>query len=213
MGSVVPDFEYFLRMKVLSSFSHTIAGIFLFDLPIGVIIAFVFYNIAAPSLIDNIPAFLSSRLSFLKNSEWNNYFKNNKLKVCLSIIIGAISHVAWDNFTHEHGHFASAIPLLSQEVNILGMHMAFYHVLQHLSMLAGAFIIGVYILLLPVDANYQATPSVKYWGMVTLLFFLLIVVRIWFGLGSNWLNNLAVSSISAGMVALVSTPIILYGKK
>ncbi|MES2622401.1 MAG: DUF4184 family protein [Bacteroidota bacterium] len=213
IGSMVPDFEYFLRMKVESNFSHTIAGIFLFDLPVGVIIAYVFYNIAAAPLIDNAPAFLSSRFSFLKNSNWNNYFRNNVLKVCLSIILGAISHIVWDNFTHEHGHFASAIPEFSERVNIFGIQMGFYHVLQHLSTLGGAFVIAVYVLLLPTDTSYKASPSAKYWSVVVILFFLLVIIRIRFGLGANWFNNLAVSSISAGLIAVVFTPLLLFRRK
>src|SRR5437868_5069951 len=193
IGSMVPDFEYFLRMNVESNFSHTVAGIFLFDLPVGIIAAFIFYNIAAAPLIDNIPAFFASRLSFLKNSDWNNYFKNNILKVCLSFIAGAILHVVWDNFTHENGHFARAIPGFSDVRMVYGIQTAYCHILQHASTLVGGLMVAVSVLLLPVDVNYQPTLSVNYWRIATILFILLVAVRLWFGLGPNWLNNLAVS--------------------
>lgn len=31
IGSLTPDFEYFIRMKVKSEYSHTISGLFWFD--------------------------------------------------------------------------------------------------------------------------------------------------------------------------------------
>ena len=42
IGSMSPDFEYFLRMKIKSDMSHTLLGIFYFDLPITLIIALSF---------------------------------------------------------------------------------------------------------------------------------------------------------------------------
>ncbi|MEB0248571.1 DUF4184 family protein, partial [Mucilaginibacter sp. 5B2] len=33
VGSLTPDFEYFIRMKVQSDYSHTLPGLFWFDLP------------------------------------------------------------------------------------------------------------------------------------------------------------------------------------
>lgn len=213
IGSMVPDFEYFLRMKVESNFSHTVAGIFLFDLPVGIIMAFIFYNIVVNPLLDNAPAFLSSRLSFLKNSDWNTYFKNNVPKVCFSIIAGAISHVVWDNFTHEHGHFTTAIPGLSANVTLWGNSIAFFHMLQHLSTLVGGLIVAVYIWQLPVDTTHKPTFSARYWGIAAIIFVIAISLRIWFGLGANWFNNFAVSCISSSLIAVVSTPLFLFDKK
>lgn len=45
IGSLTPDFEYFLRLNLHSAYSHTIAGVFWFDLPLGIILAFLFHLI------------------------------------------------------------------------------------------------------------------------------------------------------------------------
>nr|WP_237421370.1 DUF4184 family protein [Flavobacterium sp. HBTb2-11-1] len=42
IGSLTPDFEYFLRMKVKSDYSHTLDGIFWFDLPLALLLTFLF---------------------------------------------------------------------------------------------------------------------------------------------------------------------------
>lgn len=57
IGSLTPDFEYFIRMKLSSEYSHTISGVFLFDLPLGIILTFLFHGIVRNKLIDNLPRF------------------------------------------------------------------------------------------------------------------------------------------------------------
>jgi len=74
IGSLTPDFEYFIRMKVQSNFSHTILGVFWFDLPLGILLAFLFHNIVRNSLFDNLPLPLKSRLIGFNKFNWNRYF-------------------------------------------------------------------------------------------------------------------------------------------
>ncbi len=101
IGSMIPDFEYFIRMKPFSQYSHTILGVFWFDLPLAILIAFIFHNLVKNSLFNNSPAFLQVRLADYKNLDWNNYFRKNWLIVIISILIGTFSHLLWDSFTHE----------------------------------------------------------------------------------------------------------------
>lgn len=75
IGSLTPDFEYFIRMRIKSDYSHTIEGLFWFDLPLGLLIAFIFHNIVRDSLFDNLPTFLNSRISKFKQLKWNEHFK------------------------------------------------------------------------------------------------------------------------------------------
>src|SRR6188768_3414024 len=71
IGSLTPDFEYFLRMKIQGHYSHTISGIFCFDLPLGILLAFIFHNVVRNSLFDNLPTILKSRLLAFKHFDWN----------------------------------------------------------------------------------------------------------------------------------------------
>lgn len=61
---MVPDAEYFLRMRVLSNHSHTTMGLFYFDLPIGLIIYLLFVQFVRSPLIIHLPAFLRERFNF-----------------------------------------------------------------------------------------------------------------------------------------------------
>ena len=51
VGSMCPDFEYFIRMKVQSSISHTFLGLIVFNLPIGLLATFLFHEIIKNSLL------------------------------------------------------------------------------------------------------------------------------------------------------------------
>lgn len=75
IGSITPDFEYFIRMKVQRDYSHTLSGLFWFNLPLGILLAFIFHGIVRNSLIENLPLFLKSRFSNFTRFNWLNFFK------------------------------------------------------------------------------------------------------------------------------------------
>src|ERR1700693_4633907 len=95
IGSMTPDFEYFIRMRNVSKYSHTYAGLFWFDLPLALLLCFIYHTIVRNSLFDNLPIFLKERFIIYKNFQWENYFQKNWKVVCISILIGAASHIVW----------------------------------------------------------------------------------------------------------------------
>lgn len=133
IGSLTPDFEYFLRMRIKSDFSHTLGGVFWFDLPLGILLCFIFHNLVRNQLFSNLPLFLRVRLMHFTLFHWNNYFKENWLKVFNSIIIGAFSHILWDSFTHEGGFFIEKISFLSKSFSINNYTIPILKILQHAS--------------------------------------------------------------------------------
>ena len=119
IGSLTPDFEYFLRMRIKSNYSHTIDGLFWFDLPLGLLLALIFHNIVRDSLFDNFPSILKSRFLAFRQFDWNDHFKRKWFVVAISILIGAASHIFWDSFTHDHGYFVQTIPALQNSLNLI----------------------------------------------------------------------------------------------
>jgi hypothetical protein len=92
IGSVVPDLWVFVPF-VDREESHSVAGLFWFCLPIGVASYVLFHLLLKQPLI----ALLSSRLAAftspaLPRSPWH--------AVLVSVLVGAITHVAWDELTH-----------------------------------------------------------------------------------------------------------------
>jgi hypothetical protein len=213
VGSLTPDFEYFLRMRVQSNYSHTGIGLFWFDLPIGIFIAFLFHNIVRNCLFDNLPPILNSRLSKFKQFEWNDYFKKNWLVVILSVLIGTVSHIFWDSFTHENGYFVQIIPELTNRVGFYSIQVPVFKILQHSSTLLGGLVIIFALLKLTPDQNVIGQLNIKYWRVLAMLSLTIIGVRLLTGLDFQLSGHLIVTAISAGLIALILAPSLIGYKK
>jgi hypothetical protein len=207
IGSLTPDFEYFLRMRVKSNYSHTIEGIIWFDLPLGLLLAFIFHNIVRNSLIDNLPTFLKSKFSTFKQFEWNRLFFKNWLVVIISILIGTASHLFWDSFTHDHGYFVEAIPSLKNTIDIFRGQIPIFKILQHSSTLIGGLVIALAFYKLPTDSSMNKKINLKYWTIFAGLTLTIISIRILNGLEIKQYGNVIVTAISAGIISLILTPL------
>jgi hypothetical protein len=212
IGSLTPDFEYFLRMRIQSNYSHTVSGLFWFDLPLGLLLAFIFHNMVRDSLFDNLPTILKSRLLIFKQLDWGEYFKGNWVAVIISILIGAASHIFWDSFTHDHGYFAQTIPTLTNTLDLFGRQIPNFKILQHLSTLVGGLVIAFALFKLPQDKNIIGEFSLKYWSILTALTLTIITLRLLSGLDYKSYGHLIVTSISAGLISLTLTPMLTRRK-
>ena len=209
IGSLTPDFEYFLRMRIKSNYSHTIDGLFWFDLPLGLLLAFMFHNIVRDRLFDNLQSFLKSRFSTFKQFDWNEHFKRNWFVVLISILIGAASHIFWDSFTHDHGYFVQTIPTLQNSVDFLGRQIPILKILQHSSTLLGGLVIAFAIYKLPTNKSENEKINLNYWVILAGLTLTIIAVRLLSGLELKQYGNVIVTAISAGLISLTITPLLI----
>jgi len=209
IGSLTPDFEYFLRMRIKSNYSHTIDGLFWFDLPLGILLAFIFHNVVRDSLIENLPSILNSRFSVFKRFGWNGHFKRKWLVVTISILIGAVSHIFWDSLTHDHGFFFQNFPALQKSVYLLGRQISILKILQHSSTLLGGLVIVYAVYKLPTIKTDKENSRIKYWIIFTGLTLIVIAVKLLSGLELKQYGNVIVTAISAGLLSLALTPLIL----
>jgi hypothetical protein len=192
-------------MKVKSNYSHTMDGLFWFDLPLGLFIAFLFHNIIRDSLFDNLPRLLKSKLFVFQQFNWNNYFKKNWIVVVISILIGALSHIIWDSFTHEHGYFVQLIPFLSNTIEFFGKQVLILKILQHSSTLIGGLVIAFAFYKIPSNKIGIENINLKYWAVFLGLTFLIFTLRLLNGIELKQYGNVIVSAISAGIIAITIT--------
>lgn len=209
IGSLTPDFEYFLRMQLHSRYSHTLNGLLWFDLPLGILLAFIFHNLVRDHLINNLPHVLQSRFSRYTRYDWNAYFKAHWFIVSISILIGAASHLLWDGFTHESGYFVHMLPFLRDKLQLWGTQVPLLKALQHSSTLIGGLAIILAVWKMPVDSSVKSGMSMRYWGLWTSLTLLMIAVRFALGLDYKLYGDVIVTSISSGIIALIVTPILM----
>ncbi|AKH33238.1 hypothetical protein XF24_00915 [candidate division SR1 bacterium Aalborg_AAW-1] len=210
IGSLTPDFEYFLRMKIQSTYSHTIHGILRFDLPLGLLIAFLFHNIIRNDLYKNLPTFLKSRFGDFRSFSWNKYFKENWCIVILSMIIGIVSHILWDNFTHQDAYLVQTIPFLTKIINIYNLEIPIFKILQHLSTIVGGSIIVYIIYKLPNKKVIKSIINLDYWFTLSLLALIIFLIRL--GIQEVTIKqygNIIVTAISSILLSLIITPLII----
>jgi hypothetical protein len=209
IGSMTPDFEYFIRMRIKSIYSHTWDGLFWFDLPLGLLLAFLFHNVVRDSLFNNLPSFFRSRFTTFQLFNWNEYFRRNWLIVMASILIGAASHILWDGFTHESGFFVKMMPSLSNNINVFEKQISVFKLCQHSSSLFGGILLAFAIYNLPITNLEKQKVNMKYWYFVFILSITIILTRLLLGLELHQIGNVIVTSISATLISLVLAPLML----
>lgn len=202
LGSMLPDFEYFFRLAIRSEYSHTLAGLFWFNLPIGVLLAFIFHHAVKKTLFKNLPAFFQARFNRYLSFNWKSYFMQHPFVVLFSLLIGASSHLFWDGFTHPTGYFVEHIPLLQGTVTLWGKPFLLSKLLQHISSGLGAVFILAVIGKLPATST---TFSIRwsYWFTLFLLSLFLVAVRLLSGLPLTAYGHLVATCIGALLYALL----------
>ncbi len=212
VGSVVPDFEYFIRMKVYSIYSHTWFGLIWFDLPLAFLLTFVYHNTVRDMFISKLPRFLCSRLFIYKGFNWDKYAKKNLLVVVTSILIGTASHLFWDSFTHQNGYFVSTFNM-TDPVNVFGLYLPLYKVVQHLSTFAGGIVILIAVFRLKKSPGQSQNKLLRYWLMVVAIVLATLVLRIALGLSVVQYPNMIVTMLSGFIAGVILVPLILRSDK
>jgi len=142
MGSITPDFGYYIGQFRAASYAHTFAGSLLLCLPSGAFFLAVLFLLRRP-VVFALPQPHRSALSGLILAP-GGLTLNRIAVIATSIVLGAWTHIVWDSFTHPGRWGANHIALLRDPLFQVGAH-AFpgYQVLQHLSTVVGVAALAV----------------------------------------------------------------------
>ena len=214
VGSMTPDFEYFIRMRDYSKYSHALTGMFWFDVPLGLILIFTFHNIVRNTLIEHLPFSFNVRFSVYEKFNWNQYFRKNMIVVLISLFVGIASHLFWDSFTHDGGFFAETIPVLKNKVNILNQQITGATALQYISSVVGGMIMLIYIFKFPEGQNTQQDNSLNFWLLVLLITFMVVNIRLYldFILTDYQHEDIIITTISGLLIAIIFLSLFLNEK-
>jgi hypothetical protein len=207
IGSMVPDFEYFIRMKVESIYSHTWPGLFWFDLPLGLLIVFIYQILVKDSIILHLPMALNRRFSRFRGVDQDGSFFQYFVVLALSILIGAASHIFWDGFTHPNGYFVTVLPVLSQKVHLAGHEVFVYKVIQHCSSIIGAIVIILAVYALPLGNPQKNHHVIGFWVQIMIISIIILIVRLMTGLTYHRYGDVLVTIITGGFIGLIITSI------
>ncbi len=208
-GSITPDFQYFLQMKLKGKIMHTWHGAFLVGLPVAVFLVLVFHLIIKRPLINNLPTYFKSRLNDLVQVDFLKRFKENFFSYLACLQIGILSHVLWDSFTHANTYFVEHMEFLSWKVE----HEAFsdrplFRYLQHISTLVGAILIAWYFHLLPTKRDDHSPVNYGYWLVMLGFTALAFTVRSYFGF--RLFGDIVVSAISSIFIGLIVAGLVFH---
>lgn len=152
VGSLAPDFRYFLNLAPRSHIGHSFKGIFIFCLPVGLAVLWIFQRIMKLPLISLAPQSHQQRLVTLaKPFLWGG--ASRFALIVASLLLGAVSHLAWDAFTHDSGLVVRNVPDMRVPLEEFGTHRPLYNVLQH-----GSSILGLVILVFWYWRWFKRTP-------------------------------------------------------
>lgn len=130
-GSISPDFGYFIFMPG-NFFMYTIPGLLLFNVPVAFVLLVLFHVFAKWPLLSLLPINLQRRL--FKHAQGFSFGPPKRLLlILLSLLVGSITHVILDSFTHSFGWVVEHFPVI--RIYIAGMPL--YRVLQELGTLIG----------------------------------------------------------------------------
>lgn len=201
-----PDFEYFFRMVGFSKFSHTISGLFYFDLPVTIFLSFVFHQVVKHNLLRNLPLFFQRRFQDTLHLNFINYLKDHWWIFVISVLLGAASHLFWDSFTHNGKFFVRMFSSVysSTYVPFDGANYPLFYVLQQVSTAIGLTIVGIYVLAKkPVEDAHLTSPKIIYWGLVVIIAVIVFCLRFSIEYSDYNLGNVVVSSITGLLIGVV----------
>jgi hypothetical protein len=137
VGSMSPDFEYFIRFQPIGVLGHTLAGIPLFCLPVGLAVLWMWHRWVKGALIHLLPGEAQRRLTPLCGAF--SFGPPRRFgAIVLAMTTAALTHLGWDAFTHPNRWGVRRFPILEVEIcHTPFLPLTGFRILQYGSTLVG----------------------------------------------------------------------------
>lgn len=216
IGSIIPDMEFIIQMREVENIGHHSIGIFLFDLPAAIICAYLFHYIVRDTFIEHLPHDVRNRLTPVKGFDWHQKCTGNIFFVIFSFLIGILSHIIWDEFTHHDGYFVALFPFLARDIVWLNMDIPIYFALQIIFSITG--LIMVSSTLLDFKSVYKATMNLRqvpvYWKYLIGTIVILLNIRVLAWPDENSMGDIMLGIMGINFYAVIIVSIFfIYLKK
>ena len=214
LGSMSPDFEYFIMLQPYQSIGHSVSGLLLQAIPLSVIFAVLFHTIVKEILVLHLPSnYNIDQRAYNALGKWRLNFKEWILFI-LSVIIGFITHVFIDGFTHSNGYFVAKYTLLRE---LVIYNLPLYKILQHSFSLFGLFMITWLIVRLlyryTETVNHIPTVSTQqkifFWTSVLVVAAVVTSTKLLLTSSKNIIGILVVSPITGSCLGILLASIIV----
>jgi Domain of unknown function (DUF4184) len=137
VGSMTPDIAFLLPIGISRAQSHSLPGLLWCCLPVGLFVYLGFHLLLKRPLIHLLPPHGFARLHQYEHpGEAVSWRLLPAILLCL--LIGAITHLVWDSFTHKGSYGVQALPVLRMHLFTGGGFWIYlYTALQWISSIIG----------------------------------------------------------------------------
>ncbi len=202
VGSITPDFEYFITMKLTGRFSHSLPGVFAFDLPVALALVFIFHLVVKKPMINRLPTYFHARLITLRDVDFVGQFKKYFPGYILCLFVGIFSHLLWDSFTHSNAVPVQLWPVLAERIDVAVLPAwPLFRYVQHGSTLIGAIVIGYFFHHQPQSTSTSRIGNLNYWLSIGAIAFSACSVR--WAFGFEYFGDVVASAISCFVLGTI----------
>lgn len=147
IGAMTPDVPLFFRVGIDYWFTHSWLGMVAADLPIALGLTILWWTVlrlAVPSLV---PVWVARRLPpswsipIPRASLWSRITVRSVALVIASALLGIMSHVLWDEVTHDGRWGSTVLPALNATTG----PFTGWEWMQHISSIVGLAIIAIWM--------------------------------------------------------------------
>jgi hypothetical protein len=137
-GTMAPDLEYVLRMRPYGKFGHTPVGLVAFCLPVTLIVWAVWRAFVRPALTPLLPPAIRAAAEARPPGRATDALP----LAAAAALLGAVTHILWDGFTHETGWGVALFPVMRNQAF---PGQLWFTLAQYVSSFVGAVIVVVWI--------------------------------------------------------------------
>jgi hypothetical protein len=136
IGSMSPDFAYFLPVSLARSSTHDLDGILFFCWPVSLAVWLLYVHLLERPTIELLPEGWRTRVE----PSSRRVTARSLAVASIAVIVGAITHVIWDAFTHANTFVTNTFPFMTTVVfEYHGRGIRVFFLLQVLSSIVGLF--------------------------------------------------------------------------
>jgi hypothetical protein len=137
VGTMAPDFPYFLYVRPEHFDAHSLSGVLFFCVPAGLAVWLYFVTLLERPTLAFLPDAWRTRIAP------TTLTTQTLLMAGLAVLLGALTHVAWDFFTHTSRPLMLALPGMHDSyLDFFGPRLPVYFVLQTVSSAFGLAVLA-----------------------------------------------------------------------
>ena len=144
IGTMAPDVPYYVPLGIPRELTHSLLGVPTVDLAITVVLVLLWYAVLRAPIVDLAPAAVRERMPRPAPLAWKLRGRRLLVSIALGVaasLVGILTHVVWDSFTHRSSALVQAVPALHATLGPL--QVASW--LQHASSVGGLIAIAVWV--------------------------------------------------------------------